>query len=140
MSNVNNKISKLFKENPELVNMILSHGNRMRNMAEQHQKFKKTISNQKNYNTFKRLHNNLSYKNIPVHQRHELNLHRKKLFNQYLNNANENKIRNMGRYYRYSYTEHELKAAKRELQKRKPPSKVSRFFGMFRRKNTSTVN
>ena len=64
MSNVNNKISKLFKENPELVNMILSHGNRMRNMEEQHQKFKKTIINQKNYNTYKRLNNNLSYKNI----------------------------------------------------------------------------
>jgi exonuclease VII large subunit len=141
MSNVNNKISKLFKENPQLVNMILSHGNRMRNMAAKHQTFKKNLSNHINYTKFQRVHNNVSSnKTLPEHQRKEINNHRKILFNKHIKNASSNELRNMIRHYTYTYTKNELEAAKRELQKRKPPSKISRFFGMFRRKNTSTVN
>jgi hypothetical protein len=141
MANVNNKISKLFKENPQVVNMILNHGNRLRNMAEKHRQFKKNLGRQNNYYKFQKEHNNLKLNNkMPVHQRHELNLHRKKLFNQYLNNANVNTIRNIGRHYTYSHTKNELGAAKQKLRniQRSRPSKISRFFGgMFGRKTSN---
>jgi len=143
MANVNNKISKLFKENPQVVNMILNHGNKLRNMAEEHRQLKKNLGSYNNYYKFQKKHNNLSLnKKMPVHQQHELNLHRKKLFNQYLNSANVNTLRNIGRHYTYSHTKNELAAAKQKLRniERSRPSKISKFFGFGRTQHTSSIN
>jgi len=131
MANVNNKISKLFKENPQVVNMILNHGNRLRNMAEEHRQFKKNLGTHNNYYKFQIKHNSLNEK-MPIHQRHELNLHRKKLFNKHLNSANVKTIRNIGRHYTYSHTKNELAAAKQKLRNIER-SKISRFFGFGRK-------
>ena len=71
-----------------------------------------------------------------------IQIYKKKLFNQYLNSANVNTLRNMGRHYTYSHTKNELAAAKQKLRniERSRPSKISKFFGFGRTQPTSNIN